>query len=68
MRHEQASAGSSEAHALPVPADFPPRRLSWRRAGPWRLVFLGWIPDQERTREALCTLANGNVGMRGAAE
>lgn len=51
-----------------MPADFPPRRLSWRSAGPWRLVFLGWIPDEERTREALCTLANGNVGMRGAAE
>ena len=68
MSHEQAMAKNRGEPASPLAADRPPGRLSWRPGGPWRLVFLGWRPDEERTREALCTLANGNFGLRGAAE
>lgn len=33
----------------------------------WSLVFDAYDPDREGLREALCTLANGYVGVRGAA-
>ncbi len=33
----------------------------------WVLAFEGFDPDQEGTREALCTLANGYFATRGAA-
>ena len=34
---------------------------------PWVLTYHGFDPDQEGIREALCTLANGYQGARGAA-
>jgi trehalose/maltose hydrolase-like predicted phosphorylase len=34
----------------------------------WAIEFEEYVPDQEGTREALCTLANGYWGTRGAAE
>ncbi|HSU35453.1 MAG TPA: HAD-IA family hydrolase [Propionibacteriaceae bacterium] len=34
---------------------------------PWVLTYHGYDPEQEGTREALCTLANGYLGTRGAA-
>jgi beta-phosphoglucomutase family hydrolase len=34
---------------------------------PWLLRYDGFDPAQEGTREALCTLANGYLGTRGAA-
>jgi trehalose/maltose hydrolase-like predicted phosphorylase len=34
----------------------------------WAIEFEQYAPDQEGTREALCTLANGYWGTRGAAE
>lgn len=34
----------------------------------WVVVFDEYVPAQEGTREALCTLANGYWGTRGAAE
>ena len=34
---------------------------------PWLLTYHGFDPAQEGTREALCTLANGYLGTRGAA-
>ena len=45
---------------------------SWRggasaEAEPWVLTYHGFDPAQEGTREALCTLANGFLGTRGAA-
>ncbi len=33
----------------------------------WSLVYDGFNPDQERLREALCTLGNGYFATRGAA-
>lgn len=35
--------------------------------GPWLLVYDGFDPAQEGTREALCTLGNGYWGTRGSA-
>jgi alpha,alpha-trehalase len=35
--------------------------------GDWRLVYTGYDPASEGLREALCTLANGYLGTRGAA-
>jgi trehalose/maltose hydrolase-like predicted phosphorylase len=34
----------------------------------WHLVYEGFDPSQESLREALCTLGNGYVASRGAAE
>lgn len=34
----------------------------------WILQYDGFDPDQERLREALCTLGNGYFATRGAAE
>jgi trehalose/maltose hydrolase-like predicted phosphorylase len=36
-------------------------------AGPWLLTYTGYDPSTEGVREALCTLANGYWGTRGAA-
>ncbi|MDD5614498.1 MAG: glycoside hydrolase family 65 protein, partial [Candidatus Omnitrophica bacterium] len=33
----------------------------------WRLVYHGFNPSEEGIRESLCTLANGYIGLRGAA-
>ncbi len=33
----------------------------------WSLIYEGFDPDNERMREALCTLGNGYVATRGAA-
>ena len=33
---------------------------------PWSLTYEGFDPEQEGLREALCTLANGYVAVRGA--
>jgi alpha,alpha-trehalase len=35
---------------------------------PWSLVYVGWDPEEEPLREALCTLGNGYFATRGAAE
>jgi alpha,alpha-trehalase len=34
----------------------------------WKLVYEGFVPEQEGLREALCTLGNGYFATRGAAE
>ncbi|MGE0822134.1 MAG: glycoside hydrolase family 65 protein [Candidatus Binatia bacterium] len=34
----------------------------------WTIVYDDFIPEQERLREALCTLGNGYFATRGAAE
>lgn len=34
---------------------------------PWSLTYGGYIPDQERLREALCTVGNGYRATRGCA-
>jgi len=34
----------------------------------WSLVYEGFDPDEEKLREALCTLGNGYFATRGAAE
>lgn len=34
---------------------------------PWTLTFGGYLPEDERLREALCTLGNGYLATRGAA-
>ena len=34
----------------------------------WLLQYEGFDPDQEKLREALCTLGNGYFATRGAAE
>jgi alpha,alpha-trehalase len=34
---------------------------------PWELVYEGYDPDNERLREALCTVGNGYVATRGCA-
>ncbi len=33
----------------------------------WKLTYYGFDPSEEGLREALCTLANGYMGVRGAA-
>ncbi|MBU3751137.1 MAG: trehalose-phosphatase, partial [Mycobacterium sp.] len=35
--------------------------------GPWSFTFGGYLPDQERLREALCTVGNGYRATRGCA-
>ncbi len=50
----------------------PMREEPWRggasaEGAPWVLTYHGFDPAQEGTREALCTLANGYLGTRGAA-
>ncbi|SDM49775.1 haloacid dehalogenase superfamily, subfamily IA, variant 3 with third motif having DD or ED/beta-phosphoglucomutase family hydrolase [Catalinimonas alkaloidigena] len=34
----------------------------------FRITYLGWRPEDQKLREALCTLGNGYVATRGAAE
>ncbi|WP_326545360.1 trehalose-phosphatase [Mycolicibacterium sp. ND9-15] len=34
---------------------------------PWMMTFGGYQPDHEKTREALCTMGNGYMAVRGAA-
>ena len=36
-------------------------------SSPWSFTFGGYIPEQERLREALCTLGNGYRATRGCA-
>jgi alpha,alpha-trehalase len=36
-------------------------------AGPWSFTYGGYIPEQERLREALCTVGNGYRATRGCA-
>jgi Glycosyl hydrolase family 65, N-terminal domain len=50
----------------------PYRAPPWRggasaESAPWVLKYHGFDPSQEGNREALCTLANGYLGTRGAA-
>ena len=33
----------------------------------WKIVYNGFDPEEESLRESICTLANGYVGIRGAA-
>lgn len=44
----------------------------WFRKGleedQWSLNYYDYVPERERTREALCTVGNGYFGTRGAAE
>jgi beta-phosphoglucomutase family hydrolase len=44
----------------------------WFREGlpadQWSLYYYDYVPEQERTRESLCTIGNGYFGTRGAAE
>ena len=42
-------------------------RVSVESVSAWTLVFDGFDPEQEGTREALCTLGNGYFATRGAA-
>lgn len=34
----------------------------------FRITYDGWKPEKQKHREALCTLGNGYIGTRGAAE
>lgn len=34
----------------------------------WELTYTEWNPENERLREALCTLGNGYIAVRGASE
>ncbi len=34
----------------------------------WKLIYEGWNPEQQKLREALCTLGNGYFATRGARE
>lgn len=36
-------------------------------SGPWSFTYGGYIPEQERLREALCTVGNGYRATRGCA-
>ena len=36
-------------------------------SSPWSFTFGGYIPEQERLREALCTVGNGYRATRGCA-
>ena len=54
--------------SLPEPVSEAPWRGGASAEGaPWVLTYHGFDPAQEGTREALCTLANGYLGTRGAA-
>ncbi|MDP8216232.1 MAG: glycosyl hydrolase family 65 protein [Candidatus Kaelpia imicola] len=33
----------------------------------WKVVYNGFDPEEESLRESICTLANGYIGVRGAA-
>lgn len=35
---------------------------------PFRITYNEWKPEEQKLREALCTLGNGYIGSRGAAE
>src|SRR5690554_4615314 len=34
----------------------------------FQIVYSGWDPEEQKLREALCTLGNGYIATRGAAE
>lgn len=34
----------------------------------FRITYKNWIPEEQKLREALCTLGNGYIATRGAAE
>ncbi len=36
--------------------------------GKFNIVYEGWKPDEQKLREAICTLGNGYIATRGAAE
>lgn len=48
--------------------DSLPRETVAQGGDAWRLTYRDWIPEQQPLREALCTLGNGYVATRGAAE
>lgn len=43
------------------------RPMSERKTSDWILTYIGWNPDQQPLREALCVLGNGYMATRGAA-
>ncbi len=56
-----------EAGADVVVSDLAQVRAAKEASSSWSLTFDGFDPAQEGTREALCSLGNGYVTMRGAA-
>ncbi len=56
-----------EAGADVVVSDLAQVRAAKEPSSSWSLTFDGFDPAQEGTREALCSLGNGYVTMRGAA-
>ena len=67
-----ADLAGVDPSALVGRLDGPLSEEPWRggasaEGAPWVLTYHGFDPAQEGTREALCTLANGYLGTRGAA-
>ena len=67
-----ADLASVDLKRLSAPALMKALDTTWRagasaESGPWVLTYHGFDAAQEGTREALCTLANGYLGTRGAA-
>ena len=67
-----ADLASLDLERLSAPALMKALDATWRagasaESGPWVLTYHGFDAAQEGTREALCTLANGYLGTRGAA-
>lgn len=52
----------------PSPAAVPPLDVHARAVDAWTLAYEGYRPEEEKLREALCTLGNGYFATRGAAE
>lgn len=59
-RHELADAGADLVHN-----DVSELDLGAQRDDSWKIVYHGFDPEQEGHREALLTLANGYMGVRG---
>jgi trehalose-phosphatase len=77
VRHDEDGDRSTAARfSLPDPAhvrEFIERLISQSDvdrqilSSPWSFTFGGYLPEQERLREALCTVGNGYRATRGCA-
>ncbi|MBD3239760.1 MAG: glycoside hydrolase family 65 protein, partial [Chitinivibrionales bacterium] len=59
---------SVESHPTTHTSELHPAAGDSQAMSDWSVVYHGWRPQEEGTREALCTLGNGYFATRGAAE
>lgn len=62
------AVGLSELRVTGTQLQLGPSARRRHDSDPWRLRYFSFDPSEEGRREALCTLANGYWGARGASE